>query len=209
VGHAELENPQPQRDKENDLTRGMTEAVQSSFLVRHARELKPIGDFESLVIDRVSKRTLLASFVEDRRRNGYVLAFVPGEGFAAERRLEPALAAVLVRMALQAAGSGDPYVVRKLAEIEQQRDAPMPADWPAKTSGEKFDGLGMLDENASALKLGRATAPQAVFSNLPPTAQGEKIDLAPWLIAAGLVLCGLELWAQRPRATAPLPRPLS
>jgi hypothetical protein len=201
VGSAPLENPQPQRDKENELTRGMAEGVQSPFTLRRAVELKPTGDFESLVIDRVSHRTLIASFVEDARRRGYVLAFVPGEGFSAERRLEPSLAALLVRMALNSAGSGDPFVVQRIAQIERRLETPLPVDWWSRATIYATGGIGLLEESASRLPLGKATSADAGLSNLPPSAFGETIDLAPWLIAIGLVLCVLELWSQRPRTS--------
>jgi hypothetical protein len=202
VGPSLLENPLPQRDKENELTLGMSESAQSSFLPRKAVELRPTGDFESLVIDRTSGRALAASFIADKRRKGYVLAFVPGENFTAERKLEPALAALLTRMALQAAGSGPPFEVRRLADMERQRERAMPSNWAESRETDVSQGLGLLDENASRLELGKPANSATVIRNLPPVPHGEKFEIAAWLIAVGLLLCALELWSQRPRAAA-------
>jgi len=189
--------PQPQRDEDDPLTKGILDKTAGIFPVPRACEILPTGDFKTLLKDAATGRALAARFVDEKQRFGLLLAFVPGAGFPAEKPLDPELAALLVRAALEAAGAGDPFEVTRAMALERRSGEPLPLDWrPDYESGPG----AVLDEAVSAIALagnGNA-APEALPGlALQPLKRAQVWDLRPWLIAAGMLLAALELWLEQ------------
>jgi len=190
--------PQPQRDEDDPLTKGILDKTAGIFPVPQACEILPTGDFKTLLKDAATGRALVARFVDEKQRLGLLLAFVPGAGFPRERVLEPELAALLVRAALEAAGAGDPFQVTRAAELEMRSGEPLPLDW--RPDSDPDSGGAVLDESVSAIALaGQPGASSGGLSGLvlQPLERARAWDLRPWLIAAGMLLAGLELWLAR------------
>ncbi|HYF49008.1 MAG TPA: hypothetical protein VEJ63_06365, partial [Planctomycetota bacterium] len=188
-----IEAPLPQRDEDDSLTRAIGDKPESSFSAGRSVEILRIGDFRSLLKDQKSGRTLAARF-QDNKRTGYLLAFVPGAGMPLERKLDPPLAALLVRMAREAAGLGDPFAAESLSAFEANAGRAMPHDWAALPDVLKLGG-GVLDEKVSALPLGTPSEADAAATSA--LAAGERrADLAPWLGLLALALIVAELWLQ-------------
>ncbi|HEY3322598.1 MAG TPA: hypothetical protein VGP72_19230 [Planctomycetota bacterium] len=193
VGSEQLKWPQAQRDEDDPLTSGIGDSPTGIFPVPKACEILRTGDFKSLIKDARTGRTLVARFSDQQNRFGLLMAMVPGAGMPSGRLLEPPLAAILVRAALQAAGSGDPLIATPASVLEQQSGEPLPLNW--RPDAEK-NGAGVLDERTSALKIG---TPSGQFDPrvLQPLAQERAIDLRPWLIVVALVLLGWEAFGGR------------
>jgi hypothetical protein len=181
--------------------------------VTSAQEILPTGDFKTLLKDAATGRALVAKFTDDvQARPGFLFAFVPGA--STERLIEPDLAAILVRTALQAAGSGEPFSVQHVADLEMRRNSALPQDWKADVATMGDAGAGVLDEKVSALAVnhsGAATAVQSLdVSALKAVDQGQSLDLRPLLIVVGLICMALELsfgssgrgWLQRANNSA-------
>ncbi|MCY3019853.1 MAG: BatA domain-containing protein [Planctomycetota bacterium] len=196
VGGKTLEWPNVQRDEDDPLTKGIVDKTGSIFPVPKACEILATGDYKPLLKDAVTQRVIVARLPEGKQRFGLVLAFVPGAGFPPERMLEPELAAILVRAALEAARTGEPYQVQRAAVLEMQSGEPLPLDWrPGADSA--ASGAGVLDGNASAvgLPVGQQSGRQDVeWAALQPLERGRTLDLGPWLIVTALLLAGAELW---------------
>ena len=193
VGGNAIERPQPQRDEDDELNRLIGDKPESSFNISKSIEVLRTGDFRSLIKDQKTGRTLVARF-QDEGRIGYLLAFVPGAGLADGHKLEPALAALLIRIARQAGGLGDPYSAELLSKWEANTGRALPHDWPALPDVVSHGG-GVLDETASALKLGAPTAGvDAEASVLGATER--RVDAAPWLALLAVALIVAELWLQ-------------
>jgi len=180
------------------LTKGIADKTSGIFPVPRACEILPTGDFKTLLKDAGTGRALAARFVDEKQRLGLLLAFVPGAGFPPEKVLEPELAALLVRAVLEAAGAGDPFQVTRAAALELQSGEPLPLDWrPDPNPGA---GGAVLDESVSAI--GLAGVPSGFSGglsglDLQPVERAQLWDLRPWLIAAGMLLAGLELWLEQ------------
>ena len=133
-----------------------------------------------------------------------MLAFVPGAGFPAERMLEPELAAVLVRAALEAAGAGEPYEVKRAAELEMQSGEPLALDWRADAAPLGAAGAGVLEENVSVTAAAVAKDTPAGEVGLPALkllARQRGYDLRSWFIVLAMVLAALELWLEQRRGS--------
>jgi len=193
--------PRVQRDESDPLTRGIADKPGGVFPVPQARELLPTGDFKTLLKDAASQRALVARFVDEKQRPGFLLAFVPGAGFPAGRMLEPELAAVLVRAALLSAGAGEPLEARRAAEIERAGGEPSSLDWRADRDLAAGGGAGVLDERTSASVEHVARAGGQAFDTaaLEPLARRQLFDLRPWLIVVAMLLAGMELWLEQRR----------
>jgi hypothetical protein len=189
-----LVRPKLQRDESDPLTKGIADKPGGIFPVPAACEILTTGDFKTLLKDAATQRAMVARFADEKQRFGLLLAFVPGAGFPPEKMLEPELAAILTRAALEAAGSGEPYRVTRAAEFEMQTGEPLALDWrPAVQTG----GAGVLDEAASAATL-PANSPAHTFdvTSLRPLNRARLLDLRPWLIMAGLLFAALEFWTE-------------
>ncbi|MGD0090228.1 MAG: hypothetical protein ABSE73_09930 [Planctomycetota bacterium] len=199
VSGKELRWPKPQRDEDDPLTKGLVDKPEGLFPVPRACEVLPTGDFKTVLKDAATGRALAARFVAEKQRLGLLLAFVPGAGFPQEKALEPELAALLVRAALEAAGAGDPFQVTRAAELELRSGEPLPLSWRADS--DPAAGGGVLDESVSAVALaGGPTGPAeglAGLDFLKPLQRAQACGLSPWLVAAGLLLAGLELWLEQ------------
>ncbi|MFH0940194.1 MAG: hypothetical protein V1899_13080, partial [Planctomycetota bacterium] len=193
VGPKILTQPTVQRDEDDPLTLGIGDRAGSAFFVPSAREILP-GNFRSLLKDSVSGRALLARFLDDQNRIGFVLAFIPGLE-SPDGLLDPSLAAILVRMALCSSGAGEPFTVVRVAELERRSRAAL--SWPP-TQADADQGCGVLDEKTSALKIGEVGNWQFDPNGLPTLAQTDRLDLAPWLALLAMLLLALELWLDRP-----------
>jgi hypothetical protein len=214
VGRGTLTWPKAQRDEDDPLTKGIGDKPESAVLIPKARELLRTCDFKTLLADSATHRPLVARFVDEYGRQGYLFAFIPGAGRPPEQLLEPALAALLLRVAREAAGGGEPYVVTTAKTLELRTGAPLPLDWrPGPESGlqggptprrsgsrlggawvGRAGGAGVLDEATSNLELG---APSPLFKEpLPPVLTGpsfpRELRLEPWLLALALLLACVE-----------------
>ncbi|HYG78258.1 MAG TPA: hypothetical protein VEK08_24865 [Planctomycetota bacterium] len=189
VGLATLNWPKAQRDETNDLTRGIGDKVEGLFAVPRALEILRTGDFTSLVKDARTQRTLVARFQDQQQRFGLVLSFVPGDGFAAGRLLEPDLAAILIRAALEAAGSGDPFIAARAEAAELKQNEPLELSWRARF--EDTPRGGVLNEKASQPALGGPDSATFNTAGLQPVERGASIELRPWLV---LLALGLLAW---------------
>ena len=184
-----LARPLAQRDEDDELIKGVDDKPEGVFPVNSARQIRHTGDFKSLLKDRASGRTLVARFLDDKGRLGFLLAFMPGQDTGGDVLWDASLAAILVRMAEKAAGAGEPFTVTPAAELE--RRAPLPLDWPLAMKDNGANG-GVLDENTSALPLGRGRAGEAEPVNAVSLSKEESAGLAPWLVVLALSLMGVE-----------------
>lgn len=189
-----LVRPKLQRDESDALTKGIADKPSGIFPVPAACEILTTGDFKTLMRDAATQRAMVARFSDEKQRFGLLLAFVPGAGFPPERMIEPELAAILTRAALEAAGSGEPYCVTRAVEFEMQTGEPLALDWrPAAQTG----GAGVLDEAASAATLpANSQAHTFDVASLRPLNRARLLDLRPWLIMAGLLFAALEFWTE-------------
>lgn len=194
IGPATLNWPKVQLDEADRLTQGIGDKASGTFGVPKAIEILPTGDFKKLIKDARTERALVARFTEENGRAGFALAFIPGAGFSADRLIEPDLAALLVRMALEAAGSAEPYRVQTAAHLELQKDSPLPQDWRADSDIMVAGGAGVLDEKTSALAMGKPASTGFDASALQSLAGEESSDLRWPLILIGLALIALEFY---------------
>ena len=192
VGNSELEWPLAQRDEDDALTAGIGDKPEGIFPVPKACELLSTGNLKTLIKDSRTQRALAARFIDEKNRAGYVFAFIPGAGFPAGKLIEPELAVIFVRIALQAANAGEPFVVARAEDLEHKSGQALSANWLAdqEASG---NGAGVLNENTSALVLGRAIT-AAPLDLVPAVAEHQRVELAEPLIFLVMVLAGLEFW---------------
>jgi hypothetical protein len=194
VGDTLLEKPRVIVDEASPLTAHFATNESGLFFVPRAVELRRTGNFQSLLKDAVTQRTLAARFVDQARRPGYVLAFAPGAGASAEAKLPPELAALLLRMLREAAGAWEPYRVQRAADAEARSGEPAP---PGAA------GLAVLDEAVTSARTAEpGLTPAPAFSENASNA--EATDLRPWLIALALALLILEFVLARKTARAAL-----
>jgi hypothetical protein len=198
VGAKVLEQPRLQRDEADELTKGMTDKPGGVFPVAQACELLATGDFKTLLRDAQTQRAVAARFTDERQRLGLVLAFMPGAGLAPERLLEPELAAILVRAALEAAGKGEPFQVTRAAELERRTGEPLAAEWRPDPNG-ATEGAAVLDERASGVALAKGEAGESDGAALRLAEHGRSVDLRAWLIVLAMAVAGVELWLGRRR----------
>jgi hypothetical protein len=178
-----------QRDEDDELIAGIADKPEGAFYVPQAREIRHTGDFKSLIKDQKSGRTLVARFLDDKSRLGFLFAFVPGQesgGGGGEVIWDAGLAAILVRMARLAAGGGEPFAVRKIAELERRSGA--------FSLGQEAGSFGLLDEGISALALGRANPGARETPGPAALPGGAARSLASWLAGLALGLLALESW---------------
>lgn len=168
-------------------------AGDAGISVSKAVEILQTGDFKTLLRDTASRRALALKFSDEKARPCYVLAFIPNEGLAAERLLDPPLAALLTRIAREAARSGPPYLLTKAAEIETATGRPLPLGWRPSAEDTSIVS-GVLDERASnllaAAELHGATRradETTLDAFLKPAAEVPAIalDFLPWLALLG------------------------
>ncbi len=198
IGPKTLKDIQPQRDEDDPLTRDIGDRPESAIVVREASEILRTGDYKPLLKDAKTGRTLAATFYDERRRPGFLFAFVPGEDLPAQGPL----AALLTRMLLRAAGSGDPFTSTRAAALEQQNGAALGADW-IKTSAA---GGGVLDEKTSALAAGKPSSSEAAAHAGVFQQEEDRVELAALLVLLALALIALELWIEKPsRASSTMP----
>jgi hypothetical protein len=191
-----------QRGDDDPLTVFIKSSPESSFVVGKAREIAVTGNLKVLMKDAQTDRPLIAAFKDERGRPAYVFAFVPGQGQALERPLEPTLAVILMRMADQAAGAGEPFSVTRAGTIELQRSEPLPLEWTA--GADAAGGAGVLDATASSVTLGTALPPSTQNeSGWSGVSRSETVELSPWLIVLALGLAGWELWRERAKTVTP------
>ena len=192
IGSDTLKWPKVQRAEDDPLTVGIDDKPEGIFPISKAVEIRQTGNVRTLLKDATSGRSLAAAFADEKARPAFLLAFTPGAGFPAEKPLEPELAAMLVRMALKAANSGEPYVVEHIEEIERRQSAPMPQHWQSNLSQYSQKGIGMLDEKSSELALGRPSGSNETMSGQNASGPEERYDLTWLLITATLLLSGIE-----------------
>lgn len=186
-----LPRPRPQLDEKDSLTAGLADGPDGIFPIAEAREILQTGDFKTVLKDRITQRALVARFVDERGAPGFLMAFVPGAGMPSERPLDPALAAMLVRIALEAAGSREPLELRRAAELEAESRSALPLNWMP----DQEKSAGVLDESVSHLQPGQRSNTAAL--PLVALSHGRVYDLSPWFILVALLLLAAELWLSR------------
>ena len=200
-----IKQPVAQKGADDELTKIILPSPESLFQVGPARAVDITGALKVLIKDRASDRPLVATLKDDRGRAVYLFTFTPGQGQALERPLEWELAALLVAMADQAAGSGEPYVAATVETLEQtrgQRGEPMPLNWSPQSDDNLPEGAGVLNETASRLELGApgSAAADDDEANWGAALHADSYKLAPLLIWLALLLAAVELWLERPGA---------
>lgn len=196
-----LKRPRAHPGEADALTAGMAGSTDGlDVLIEEARVLKAAGDLKALWRD-AEGHPLAARFALRDGRPAFVLAFVPGSG-PRERLLEgPPLAALLVRMLAEAAGTREPYTVTAAAALERAAGKALPLDWtPSMETGE-----GVLDAVASALPAGTKDSAKLDAAALPAASAPEEWKLAPWLAALALLLMLAEMFLERSPLAAASP----
>ena len=196
IGENSLMNAVAQRDENDAITQNIPDPPEGIFSIPQAREIVSTGTFKTLLRDRVSLRPLVMRFADESNRPGFVFAFVPGEAYP-ERSLPVELAVMLVRMAEEAAGSGDPFVVARAERLESMDGESLPLDWtPGMAKNSPVDGAGVLNEMISELRIGSPATGQSPVSLVaaqgPPPAS--ELDLALPIILLALILMAIEFW---------------
>lgn len=175
------------------------------FAVNRAREIKPAGDLKVLLQDGAG-RLLAARFRLSGGRPCYVLASVPGVELGGPEQMP--LAALLLRMLREAAGSGEPYAVERAAKREAGLGAALPLDWtPALDLADgKSTGVGVLDESASDLtaSLGRPQGEGLELETRVPAPRQTRHALWPWPAGLAVLLILLELWIEAAQQGRPV-----
>ncbi|MBI3832290.1 MAG: BatA domain-containing protein [Planctomycetes bacterium] len=195
-----LENPAAKLGEHDPLTRGMGETPEGlGFLIPRSRELAQLGDWRPLLTD-AQGRVLAARFRLRGGKRGFVFGFVPGDGLPRERKLEPpALPALLLRLAREAAGSLEPYAVISAAALESRAGKPLPLDWRPGLDEQLKAGTGVLDARASNLagSLGAPANERFALSALLPAPRPETLELRQYLMFLALVCALLEMWLEK------------
>ncbi|MCK6472034.1 MAG: BatA domain-containing protein [Planctomycetes bacterium] len=201
VEEGTLKRPRAHPAEADALTAGMPASADGlDVLIEEARVLKAAGDLKALWRD-AEGHPLAARFALRDGRPAFVLAFVPGSG-PRERLLEgPPLAALLVRMLLEAAGTREPYAVTSAAALERAAGKALPLDWTPSLA----DGEGVLDAVASALPTGAKDSARLNAVSLPAASAPKQWDLAPWLAALALLLMLAEMFLERSPLSAASP----
>jgi len=189
-----LLRPQPQLDEKDNLNAGLADSPEGLFPVAEAREILQTGDYKSVLKDALTQRALVARFLDERGAAGFLMAFVPGAGLPVERPLDPALAAILVRIAMEAAGNREPLEIRRAEQLEAASGQALPLNWKADTQS---GGAGVLDESVSNLQTGKPDGGPAALP-LVALSQGRVYNLSPWLILLAMFFLALDLWFSRP-----------
>ncbi len=114
MGEAPFQGSGIQRGDDSPLTVGIGKSSGDVAVIPTAFEILHTGDFTTLLRDGAG-RAVAAKFIDDKARPGYVLGFSP-EG----TQPEP-LAAMLTRMALEAARTGPPYRICKSRRIGSRK----------------------------------------------------------------------------------------
>ena len=168
------------------------------FAIGQARELRATGDLQLLLRDEAG-HPLAARFRIRGGCTGYVLAFVPGAELTSQRQMP--LAALLLRILREAAGSVEPYAVQKAGEIEKASGVALPLDWaPGMNSAlNPHAGSGVLDLDASDLasSLGAPAGEALDLESWLPAARPATFALWPWLVGLALLLVLLEQGLER------------
>ena len=199
----ELKNPQAEADPSaTKLFPFLSSKSESLFALPRAREIQVTGDMSVIVRDRVSNRPLIARFMDEREHPVFLFAFVPGQGLPAERALEPELAALLLSLADNAAGIGEPFSFTTARALEEGRAEPLPLAWTAASEENAVRGAGVLDEGTSNLVLGKPSgSTESSEAQIWAAASHTDVyDLTPWFIALAVCLVLYEQWRERPRA---------
>ena len=204
-----LKAPQAQKDADDPLTRFFKSTPDSLFSIPRARQIQVTGDMTVLIKDHASNRPLVARW-DERGHPVFVFAFVPGQGFAPDRPLEPELAALLVGMADRAAGNGEPYAFERAHALEERLAEPLALAWTPDSDENMQTGAGVLDETTSNLVVGKPSAfsPEDTPAWTAAT-RTTVLDLTPWLIALALLLAVYEHWRERPRTSLGDSKPLT
>ena len=200
VGDTLIARPVVQRGEDSPLNAGIAAGGNASMAVAKAFEILRTGDFLTLLRD-ASGHALAVRFVDEHARPFYVLAFSPGEGLPAKRALDPALAAMLVRITLEASQSGPPFVRTTAADLERASNQPLPLDWRPALAGVPPTGSGVLDEGVSNVNANQSVTPASETIRLSvqsaTSPQNSALDLTPWLCALALLLAAAEIFVSR------------
>jgi hypothetical protein len=177
IGPETLNRPVLHLGESDPLTRGIADSSDGigwNLGTGQYRKLEPLGIFKTLITDQ-SGRPVVGRMLMNDGRPIFVLAFVPGAGFPADKKLDdPGLSAMLLRMLFEAAGTRDPFVLRKAAEAESMTDRALPfvktgetgdgvalTEWESKVLADNATaGWGVLDPQTSDLALGETAAPK-------------------------------------------------
>ncbi|HLX62792.1 MAG TPA: hypothetical protein VKX17_16060 [Planctomycetota bacterium] len=189
-----------QRGDDDALTAEIA-AGANMIAIPRAVEIMRTGDFKTLLREPASGRALAAKFIDEKSRPCYLLAFSPGDGLPSDWKLDKPLAAMLTRMALEAARGGPPYTRVTAAELEAASGRPLPLEWRPRVEESPQTGSGVLSESTSELKTGapvtNASADVASFLAAHGSSSAESFDFSPWLIALGLLCAGIEFFCTR------------
>ena len=153
VAAASVSRPVAFRCAHDDpLTRGSSMSPEGlGFPILRARRFSQWGDWQPLLRDS-DGNVLAARFRLSAGRTGYVFAFVPGDGWPRERKLEPpAFPALLLRLLSEATRMGEPYSALPVAVLERPSGEPLPPDWSPQLAEDGQTGTGVLDVHASNL----------------------------------------------------------
>jgi len=188
IGDTTLPAPLVLRDEPSALTVNFKGGGETGlFPVARAAEILRTGSYTSLLKDGRTQRTLAARFVDERGRPGYVLAFTPGVGSAPEALLPDELAALLIRIARDAAGRSEPFNIEKASE------------WEARNDNAAQTEMAVLDSRVTSLASGNAT--ESTFATtLESSTAVQKFALRPWLVVLAFVLLAFDFLLARAAA---------
>ncbi|MEI6234235.1 MAG: hypothetical protein WCT04_14380 [Planctomycetota bacterium] len=202
VGGTLIQWPAVERGDESALTTGIVSGGTSGIAIPKSYDLLRTGDFAVLLREVQTGRIVASRFMDERARPCYVLAFSPGDGLPVERALDPGLAAMLVRIALEASRAGPPYVRMNAADFERAGNQPLPMNWTPSLTGEPPMGVGVLDERISNMDAPKrngamATAELDAFLKAPRPSSGDTLDLVPFFLLLSLVCAAVEVFTER------------
>jgi hypothetical protein len=169
-------------------------SASSEIVLAKAQEILETGDFKTILRDATSGRALALRCLDERARPCFALAFSPGGESSA---LQPAVAALLLRMVREATHAGEPYAIVRASEVEALTGQPLPLNGGGQ-------GASVLDEAASQLTTGEGSGDLASLLSAqtnPPSATQQPRTLSAWVAALALFVALVNLAAVTFRAT--------
>lgn len=199
VDTEDLDRPIPRRGTEDRLIAGFKDRPEGlGFPIAKARTLSQTGDWRPVIQDSEG-HVLAARFRLRDGRPAFVMGFVPGEGlgWAPKRTFGVVLGTLCLRVLREAQGAAEPYVVRRVAEIEGLKRRPLPLDWRPGLISEGASGSGVLSAKASEPETGEPSESTFSLSTFLPASQPVRHPLWPYLVVLAAALMLWEWAAER------------